>query len=94
MSVNNNTLIAQANLRRKCIALKELDRAMLRDQVQIAIIQEPCSVENKVFIWNKKIFNCYYNSSSGRPRTCILVKKHLKAMLIPQISTADAVSIV
>jgi hypothetical protein len=93
MSILQYTSITQANLQRSPTALHELQRVMIRDDVRIALIQEPCAAKNKVYGWNKKVFQCFYAKGSVRPRTCILVKKSIKAVMIPQISTRDSVSI-
>jgi hypothetical protein len=44
--------------------MKELEMAMTREMAQIALIQEHCTIENKVFGWDKKIFNCFFKSST------------------------------
>lgn len=79
----------QINLQHSKCASDNLLVLLAEDNIDIAIIQEPWVRDETIKGLANKHYNLFYRQGNGKPRTCILIKKHINAFLCSNYSTAD-----
>jgi ribonuclease HI len=85
--------ICQINLGHSKCASDNLIIFLQKNNIDIGLIQEPWVRNSKVMGLNNKSFNLFYSQSTGKCRSCILVKKHINAYLLSNLSTPDLTAI-
>ncbi|XP_017883620.1 uncharacterized protein LOC108627079, partial [Ceratina calcarata] len=78
----------QINLHRSRAAVGALSNLMVKDGIDIALIQEPWTVNDKIKGMGMT-GNVLYNCNDQRPRTCIVHTGRIKPVLLPQFSDRD-----
>ncbi|XP_055842459.1 uncharacterized protein LOC129909372 [Episyrphus balteatus] len=84
--------VIQVNLKHSKCASDNLRVFLREENYDVGIIQEPWVNGLRVRGLQDSQYDLFYkpvSSNQGKPRTCILAKKHLKAFLCPNLSTSD-----
>lgn len=84
--------VIQVNLKHSRCASDNLMIFLSEEDIDIALIQEPWVNASKIRGLNHRDYNLYYKhvvDDKGKPRSCILMKKHLNALLCTNFSYED-----
>lgn len=85
----------QINLKHSINATDNIIIFLGKNNIDIALIQEPWIRDNKVMGLDNPSFVLFYlYSTDVKPRSCILVKKHLSAFLIPNLCDGDTTVVI
>jgi len=85
--------VVQINLHKSQAASAALLLRLSKSGEDIALIQEPWTVANKVCGLGAKTHILVCSKSEGRPRSCILINRKLHFFMLSQFSTCDITSI-
>ena len=85
-------LILQINLHHSRIACANLLIHLERGGVDVVLIQEPWIVNGKVSGIRTTNYKLVVDTNSGRPRSCMLIKKELYCYIISPFSNGDIVT--
>lgn len=87
--VNQKLLVVQINLHHSKAATDDLLLLMMKENVDVALIQEPHIFNNKVQGLRLKHYNLFHSTKEGRIRACILARKSINMFLLPRYSNED-----
>lgn len=88
--------LVQINLKHSKCASENLLIFLNIKYIDVALIQEPWILRGKVMGLNSKDFELFYVVSDNRdykPRSCILIRKTIKAFLFPNFSDGDTTTV-
>lgn len=90
-----STKVLQINLHHCKLATSSLADHLARHHEDIVLIQEPwIDGKSNICGLNIKGYNICYKNGNYKPRTCILIKSHLRFFLVDAISNGDLTAIV
>lgn len=85
--------VIQVNLRHKKAASSALVQNFLRMNARVALIQEPWVNQGKVCGLNIPGCEIFYDHTSERPRTCIVLRKSCQALAVSEFCTQDCTAV-
>ncbi|XP_053967116.1 uncharacterized protein LOC128868717 [Anastrepha ludens] len=85
--------ILQINLQHSKAASANLLIHLEQGGVDVVLIQEPWLSSSGISGIRTKNYLLMVHSGAGKPRSCILIRKELKAFILPNFSNEDIVSI-
>lgn len=81
--------LVQINLHHSKAATANLTLLLLKEGVDVALIQEPWILGDQVRGLGLKEYNVLYNQEAGKPRSCIVVKKNINVLMLSNFSSRD-----
>jgi hypothetical protein len=81
--------IIQLNMHHSIAATSELARRLCGGLIDACLLQEPYIRNNEVVGLNDKNYDLVYDSSGEKPRTCLVIKKGIKFILMNEYSGGD-----
>ncbi|XP_053964308.1 uncharacterized protein LOC128867231 [Anastrepha ludens] len=86
-------IILQINLQHSKAASANLLIHLEQGGADIVLIQEPWLSSNGISGLRTKSYNLVAYSGTGKPRSCILIRKELNAFILPNFSNEDIVTV-
>jgi hypothetical protein len=81
--------IVQLNMHHSIAATSELAPRLCGGLIDVCLLQEPYIRNNEVVGLNDKNYDLVYKSSGEKQRTCLVVKKGIKFILLNEYSSGD-----
>lgn len=81
--------VVQINLHHSKVASDNLKLLLMEGQLDLALIQEPWILNNRVMGLGSTNYNVYYSDVAGKVRTCIVAKKGLHILMQSHFSSGD-----
>jgi hypothetical protein len=85
--------VVQVNLHRSISASTVLCERMAREATDIALVQEPWTNNDKIRGLSLQGYDTFSYSGNNRPRACVVVRCGLNAIMLPEYSGKDWVTI-
>ena len=89
MRIQSGLKVVQINLHHSVAATDDLLRFMEKEVIHVALIQEPWIVASKVLGIRSRKYVLLSPTQEGKIRSCILIRKDIKAFLIFNYSSCD-----
>ena len=94
MEIQSRWKVVQINLHHSKQATYDLLLFMEEEKIEVALIQEPWIVGNKVSGLQSQYFSLHLPPTEGKIRTCILCRKRTNLFLLPQYCTGDMTTVI
>lgn len=81
--------VVQINLRHSRLASDNLNVLLSEEDIDVGLIQEPWVYEGAIKGLDGPSHQIFYKKTNGKPRSCIIIKSHIKAFLCSNLSSPD-----